>query len=298
MTFTILIPPLIGGVIGYITNALAIKMLFRPRRAVFVFGKRLPFTPGLIPKEQARVARSVGNVISTQLLNAETLTEVLTSENMTEKIRSGIESLIEKNKSSSASVGSAVLWFAPREDAERAAVGIRGEAARMIYERITSDTAKAAVTEAVSSRIRGRLSSVGFGIFDKIAEPVARGVSDSINGAIADNGMEFIEKLLDGEMDKLKNTKICDLIDRFSDKTDAVTDFVMNIYLRVVREHLGKILADINIAEIVENRVASFDVSQLESMIFGLMKKELNAIVYLGALLGFLMGWINLLFRF
>ena len=51
--------PLIGAVIGYVTNWIAVKMLFRPRKEVRVFGKRLPFTPGVIPRGQARLAKAV-----------------------------------------------------------------------------------------------------------------------------------------------------------------------------------------------------------------------------------------------
>ena len=46
---------------------------------------------------------------------------------------------------------------------------------------------------------------------------------------------------------------------------------------------------------IVERKIASFDAQMLEKLIFGIMKKELKAIVYLGAALGFLMGFVNLL---
>ena len=47
--------------------------------------------------------------------------------------------------------------------------------------------------------------------------------------------------------------------------------------------------------KIVEEKIDSFDVMQLEDMIFGIMSRELKAIVYLGAILGFIMGFINLL---
>ena len=44
------IAPLLGGVIGYITNDIAIRMLFRPHKAKYVMGVHIPFTPGIIPK--------------------------------------------------------------------------------------------------------------------------------------------------------------------------------------------------------------------------------------------------------
>lgn len=69
----LLIPPVAGGIIGYFTNDLAIKMLFRPYKAVNVFGKRLPFTPGLIPRNQERLATRVSDTIMGSLLTPEEL---------------------------------------------------------------------------------------------------------------------------------------------------------------------------------------------------------------------------------
>ncbi len=46
----------------------------------------------------------------------------------------------------------------------------------------------------------------------------------------------------------------------------------------------------------VQARLAEMDVAQLEQLILGVMKRELRAIVWLGALLGTLMGGINVLF--
>lgn len=72
-----IIGALIGAVIGYITNWLAIKMLFRPREAKYIFGMKLPFTPGLIPKEKSRIANKVGETVGTHLLNSDSLSNAL-----------------------------------------------------------------------------------------------------------------------------------------------------------------------------------------------------------------------------
>ena len=49
MDMSYLTGPLIGAVIGYFTNYLAVKMLFHPRKAIKVGKFTLPFTPGAIP---------------------------------------------------------------------------------------------------------------------------------------------------------------------------------------------------------------------------------------------------------
>lgn len=61
-------PPIAGAVIGYFTNDLAIKMLFRPYRAIYLGKRQLPFTPGLIPRNQERLAQRIADTIMGSLL--------------------------------------------------------------------------------------------------------------------------------------------------------------------------------------------------------------------------------------
>ncbi|MCL2931727.1 MAG: DUF445 family protein [Trichodesmium sp. MAG_R03] len=61
-------PPIAGGLIGYFTNDIAIKMLFRPYRPYYIFRRKLPFTPGLIPTNQERLAKRVADTIMGSLL--------------------------------------------------------------------------------------------------------------------------------------------------------------------------------------------------------------------------------------
>ena len=61
-------PPVVGGIIGYFTNDIAIKMLFRPYRAIYIGRRQLPFTPGLIPRNQERLAKRVSDTVMGSLL--------------------------------------------------------------------------------------------------------------------------------------------------------------------------------------------------------------------------------------
>lgn len=67
----VLLPPVLGGLIGYFTNDIAIKMLFRPYRSRYLLGRRIPFTPGLIPSNQQRLAKKISEVIMRSLLTPE-----------------------------------------------------------------------------------------------------------------------------------------------------------------------------------------------------------------------------------
>ncbi|MEN9228354.1 MAG: DUF445 family protein [Gloeomargarita sp. GMQP_bins_120] len=67
------LPPVLGAVIGYFTNDMAIRMLFRPYRAWYIGRYRVPFTPGLIPSNQGRLAQRIADTITSSLLTPEEL---------------------------------------------------------------------------------------------------------------------------------------------------------------------------------------------------------------------------------
>lgn len=70
------IPPIAGAIIGYFTNDIAIRMLFRPYRPIFVGKFRLPFTPGLIPMNQSRLAGKVSAIVMERLLTPDALQDL------------------------------------------------------------------------------------------------------------------------------------------------------------------------------------------------------------------------------
>ena len=82
-----IVPMIVGGIIGYITNWLAIKMLFRPHKEIRILGVKLPFTPGLIPKESRRVAKSIGATVGENLLSPKVVTDALSKPENSENIK-------------------------------------------------------------------------------------------------------------------------------------------------------------------------------------------------------------------
>lgn len=75
LTLTILFMVVVGAVIGGFTNLLAIQMLFRPYNPIYLFGKKLPFTPGLIPKRREELAVQLGKIVVEHLLTPDTIQE-------------------------------------------------------------------------------------------------------------------------------------------------------------------------------------------------------------------------------
>jgi uncharacterized membrane protein YheB (UPF0754 family) len=75
----LLLTPLLGALIGYLTNLLAIAMLFRPHHQKRVGRFVLPFTPGLIPKQRRQLAKKIGEVLGETVLTREALVAAVVS---------------------------------------------------------------------------------------------------------------------------------------------------------------------------------------------------------------------------
>ncbi|MFW5695230.1 MAG: DUF445 family protein [Alkalispirochaeta sp.] len=65
------LPPFLGACIGYLTNALAIRMLFRPLQRWKILGIPIPLTPGIIPRRRGELAGNIGRMVAQELLTAE-----------------------------------------------------------------------------------------------------------------------------------------------------------------------------------------------------------------------------------
>ncbi|MFP4491271.1 MAG: DUF445 domain-containing protein [Spirochaetaceae bacterium] len=89
------VPPLIGAVIGYVTNVIAIKMLFRPLREKRLFGLRLPLTPGIIPQQRHTLAESIGVMVSRDLITEDAVRGQLSSPGFGGTVRKKLHELME-----------------------------------------------------------------------------------------------------------------------------------------------------------------------------------------------------------
>jgi uncharacterized membrane protein YheB (UPF0754 family) len=88
-------PPVAGAIIGYFTNDIAIKMLFRPYKPIYVGKRQLPFTPGLIPRNQERLAMRIADTIMGSLLTPEELQNLAQRLLQTERVQGALLWLLQ-----------------------------------------------------------------------------------------------------------------------------------------------------------------------------------------------------------
>lgn len=93
---------IIGAIIGGFTNSLAIKMLFRPYKPIYIKNWRVPFTPGLIPKRRDELAAQMGKMVTDHLLTPESIQRKFLNEgfqkDMTGLVQKELENLLNTEK--------------------------------------------------------------------------------------------------------------------------------------------------------------------------------------------------------
>jgi len=298
-----LIGPMSGLVIGAFTNWLAIKMMFRPHQPKYIFGMKLPFTPGLIPKERGRIAEAVATSISENLMNKEVLEKNLLSEDMLAKIGTEYDTFIARQKVNGETLRAFLSHYISSQDLEKIQSDAGGELASQIHSRLADSNlgnmlAHAAVEHAIS-KMENSLLGFAFNaeqFLILLQEPAEHLLSKHINQIISNNSEEIISNLIGQESNKLLDTPVCELLKGHDEQLVQLRHILIDGYKQVISVHLPKILSTIDISRIIRERINEMDMDESERIILSVMNKELRAIVWLGALLGAIIGTVNSLF--
>lgn len=296
-----LIGPAVGAVIGYITNDIAIRMLFRPHEAKYFMGFHIPFTPGIIPKEKSRIAASIGKAVSENLMNREVLEKSLLSDEMLAKMGSAIDEFVTTQSNNDETIEQFASHYLTADDIS----AMRGNVTEGLVKMITgklqdsqlgNNIAHMAIEHAVE---KTRNSVAGLFGADKfvagVAQPIERLLAKHINEILQNNSEQMVEGLVNDQSDQLMGMTMRQLVTGHNDQIAQIKNGIFNAYRVIITEHLPRILQDIDISTIIEQRINEMDMKEAEAIILDVMKKELRAIVWLGALLGSIMGTINAL---
>ena len=90
----LLVMVLISGAIGWITNWVAIKMLFRPHKEIN-FG--LFKIQGLIPKRRAEIGSGIANIIQNELISVKDVISNIDREEFSKRLNKLIDDVLDKN---------------------------------------------------------------------------------------------------------------------------------------------------------------------------------------------------------
>ena len=301
MMYHYIVGPLVGAVIGYITNDIAIRMLFRPHQAKYFMGIHIPFTPGIIPKEKSRIAASIGKAVSENLMNREVLEKSLLSDEMMSKMGAAIDEFVATQSRNQETIEQFARHYLSAEDIEAmgqdATTGIVKMITGKLQDSHLGDSIAHMATEHALEKTRNSLAGrLGADLLlQPLAQPLEKLMAKHINEILQTNSQQMVEHLVTQEYNHLAGMTMSQVVGSHLEQVAQAKRGIFNAYRVIITEHLPRILQDIDISAIIEQRINEMDMNEAEGIILDVMKKELRAIVWLGALLGSIMGTLSIL---
>lgn len=287
-----LLPPVIGAVIGYFTNLIAVKMLFYPHKAVYLFGHRLPFTPGAIPKGKERLAKSAGKIVQDELFTREDISGRLLTEEVEKPLIDRVMGILDENirETGAIMIGgedkydrleesfTELLSFKITDAIKRMDLPgtIRREGYTMLYEHVSGSALLSLV------------------VSDKLMDRIMDTVSEKMEEFIDTRGPEMVSEITTSRIHDLGDRTPLHVLVQAGYDPDFVREKITNAYRESVVNAVNSALRRIDVAKVVEDKINSMAVEELEKGVLTVMKTELNMIVSLGALIGLVIGSINI----
>lgn len=285
----IILPIAVGALIGYCTNYIAIKMLFRPRRALHIGGHRVPFTPGVIPKNQGRIAAAVGHAVSDTLLTQEDLAARLTGGAAKEKLVASLRQTLTEDPTPLADR----LPQAGRADlTEAVSQAVSGKILRGLKQvdmtRVVGEIAQTSFGDLMGNPMVAMF--LGGGMIDSICQKLSQALGDFVDQRGPDLVVPLVQEELAGLGAKPLGAGLMDL-GLSPAAFDAILEGVVD---QALSAGLQPVLASLDVQAVVEEKIKAMDARDLEDLVLSVMKNELQAVVNLGAVIGGLIGIVNI----
>jgi uncharacterized membrane protein YheB (UPF0754 family) len=247
----------VSGLIGYLTNWVAITMLFKPKFKRPILGQ------GLIPAQKNRIAYRLAQAVSTDLINPEIIKQKLLAADLIGIYRRkfvGIVHSVISNESFRDELKSIVTNYVSGlvEDPE-----IRAGLAKDLIEKFEKS------------------------LNEKSIEKIALKTYMMMRG---DQAQHIISNAIASLPQNLE--KALDTIDHSLDKIPSLLEAKSEDIEEWVSKTLFSILQQFDVHQLVEENVQRFDEDRISNLIKGTTNEQFQYIQYLGALLGMIGGFV------
>lgn len=291
--------PVIGAIIGYCTNWIAVKMLFRPREPKYIGKFRIPLTPGVIPKGKERLAGALEKITNEQLLTRETMLKRLLSDEVLDMVDMAAISIVDDIKNDpEMSVKDLITSKMDEYEFNSSVDRIRESIVSRALARIDDADLGQTVSDAAVRELYKEMNSLpGFlrMLSDSLLPSAGPKIKEYVDNYIDNNAESMIRRIVQDETEGLLDTGAADVILKIEDAGYDMGGVAVDLYKQAVDKNIDSVLAAINAGEVVRSTINDMDNKQIEELVLMAMKNELGAVVNFGAIIGFVIGIINML---
>ena len=278
---------LMGALIGYGTNTLAVEMLFRPYAPKYVGTWKLPFTPGLIPKEQRRIAESLGELIEKELFAPEVVSAALD----TPEAKASVAAWLDQLFASAAASDRTPRELLVQTFGEDAYIQKREELTAFLCAYLVKKATQAKLGESLARQLSHRTDEkVPFLRSGSLEDVYVKTLGKLIDRELEKSLPEIVREYVYKEAGTFLGSPLSTTMQRYESELPKLKDSLMGLIHAAILGALPQLLGSGEIRRLVVDRINSLEPRELNALLKGLMKKELAAIEWLGALLGGILG--------
>ncbi|MBR6596862.1 MAG: DUF445 family protein [Paludibacteraceae bacterium] len=299
----LLVPVALGGIIGAFTNYIAIKMMFRPYTEKRLFGFTIPFTPGIIPKRQNDLAKAIGRVVSDNLVDADGISKMLLSDETIGKLESKTDEIIRSLQTNENSLRSFFSNYAGEERVENLIKRVNDNLVKKIDGIVSDEKIGQTIATSAMSAFDERIGDGFMGLLaknalaDSIKDKITPKLANLINDVMRGDGRKMILSIVDDEINRFANGTVASWTANVSEeRIKSLKQDVVKLYSEKVKTELPRLLRTVDISKIVEDKIQSMDMPTVEKLVLDVANNELYMLVWLGGLLGAIIGVANIFF--
>lgn len=263
---------ILSGIIGLVTNYLAIRMLFHPYNEHKLFGKiRILFTPGIIPRNRHRIAVSIAHEMRRSVLSNEAIIEEINSKISTTDFIDDI-------------AGMKINELIGSDSKEK----LSNRLANLIIDKITKGGYVSKIVDKLYDSIAPKL-----GFLAGMLGGLKDGFQEQLSSFLSKEGVSELAKILDDELKRVMEEDVRGLLDKLSSNGNEI---ISNALSKLVEKYMSQAIDKIDLESLMVKKIDEMDIKEFEIMLLNVVRKELRAITYLGGFLGAILGLLNILF--
>ena len=286
--------PVIGGIIGYCTNWLAIKMLFRPYHEIKIKGHVLPFTPGIIPRRKDKLARAIGERVAETMFTEKDIEDFFLSEDMKRAVCKGfLEILYDEDKN--ISIADLLGDVIPEDESE----DFHKNLDKFIRQEIHRVINRTQIAELVSKETAKIIKEkAGTGLASKViggsrTTAISDYVGKHMQGFAKEQADTLILRIVREETANAFAQPISHHLEEVQISSEQVEEIIRRAYERFMRDYIMDVVRVFDIATLTERKIIEFKSEEIEEIVNLTIKTEMQAVVNLGAVIGVIIGFVN-----
>lgn len=247
----------ISGLIGFLTNWLAITMLFRPLQRRPILGQ------GLVPAQKERIAFRLATAVSEDLINPEIIKQKIHDSGAISKYREMASQYIRK------------VIDDPNFRAE-----LKVLAVNYVDEMIAQPQVRTSIAASIIAQIEDNIEE---NTFEKVALKAYSFIKGQEMQELVEDALKKLPGGVEKGLDKL-DIWLDQLPEKINEHSESIEDIVTSLLYKLVNQ--------LDVHSLVEDNLRQYDESRLEKLIKNASNDQLQYIQFLGAVLGTLGGFI------